>query len=341
MPTDTIALLASTLGVGFLSGFRLYATVLGLGLALRFNLFNLHNHFANLDVLAHTYVLGAAGALCLVEFLADKVPWIDSAWDSVHSIIRPVAGALLAGTVAADLDPVPKMVLSLLAGGIALSTHSAKAATRLAVNHSPEPFSNVALSVAEDAAMPLALWVVSAHPLLFLGFLAVFLACFALVAPVVFRMVRLEFAALGGLLRSWFGSGAAAPNAAPSHLEHGSKGLELWSLLNGRFETLPPGMATVGAAVGVKCAATKSVRGLKRSIGYLTISGDQALFVTRRMFRKRTYAMPLAQVQQVQLRSGIFLDELGVVLPDRTVRFDVFKTATAATRVASAPALSS
>jgi hypothetical protein len=140
--------LGFAVGSAWLSGINLYATVFMLGLMQRFQLAHLPG---DLSYVAHTWVLVLSGSLFAVQFIADKVPAVDSAWDMVHTFIRVPAGALLAATAFAHFDPSVRLAALLLGGGIALSSHSAKTATRLAANTSPEPFSNVALSLAGDA----------------------------------------------------------------------------------------------------------------------------------------------------------------------------------------------
>ena len=191
---DLFELLAPALGIGFLSGFRLYLTVLILGAAVRFDVLNTADKLAGLGVLADWKVMTAAGLLCTVEFIADKVPWFDSTWDAVHTFIRPVAAAVLAAAAMGQIDPGFKAIIALVAGGVALSSHSAKAATRLAVNHSPEPFSNLALSIGEDIAAPVGLWLLLAHPFVLLGVVLVFLVIFFWLAGKVLRWMRKLFA---------------------------------------------------------------------------------------------------------------------------------------------------
>ena len=136
------------MGSAWLSGINLYATVLTLGLLQRFNLVHLPG---DLGYLSHTWLIVLAGVLYLVQFVADKIPAIDSVWDVIHTFIRVPAGAVLAATAFAHFDPRVRLFALLLGGGIALSSHGTKTATRLAVNASPEPFSNVALSLLGDA----------------------------------------------------------------------------------------------------------------------------------------------------------------------------------------------
>lgn len=187
---DAVHLLATTLGLGFAAGLRLYATVLGLGLAIRFHLLTLPDAAKGLEVLAHPAVLIAAGIAFLIEFVSDKIPWVDSLWDSVHTIIRPVGAAVLAATAFATIDPVVRVVLMILCGGVALSSHASKAATRLAVNQSPEPFSNIALSLIGDVTVPFILWLTAAHPMVALTFVLTFLCVFAWLASRIWRSLR-------------------------------------------------------------------------------------------------------------------------------------------------------
>ena len=160
---------ASALGLGLLAGGRLYATAFGIGLLLRFNWVALPAAWQHASVLADPRVLIVSGVACAIEFIADKIPWVDVTWDSIHMFIRPIGAALLTSSLFSSLDPAHQIVLFLLAGGVALSGHAAKATTRLAVNHSPEPFSNVTVSLAEDAAVAVGLYMLVKHPWVMAG----------------------------------------------------------------------------------------------------------------------------------------------------------------------------
>ncbi|MDP1590467.1 MAG: DUF4126 domain-containing protein, partial [Prosthecobacter sp.] len=138
------------LGLASLAGLNLYLTVFLTGLLVRFDALHLAEKFQSIEVLGHDWVLIAAGVMYAIEFVADKVPWIDSLWDSVHTLIRPIGGTILAMQAIGEMPAHLEVVGALLAGGAALTTHSAKAGTRLLANHSPEPASNIALSIAED-----------------------------------------------------------------------------------------------------------------------------------------------------------------------------------------------
>lgn len=183
---DAVSLL-DQLGVAFglasLAGVNLYLTVLVAGLAVRFQWIDLAGIHEQLGVLGNPWVLGLAAALFAVEFFADKLPVVDSVWDSLHTLIRPVGGVLLALTALGGLDPVVVTVAALLAGTASLSTHGAKAGARAVVNLSPEPVSNTVASVTEDGMVLGGLALTGLFPTIalfvFLG-IVVFCAVFAI-----------------------------------------------------------------------------------------------------------------------------------------------------------------
>ena len=142
--------LAST--VSLLAGWRLYLVTFVTGLAMKFGWIALPEQLHALEVLANTWLIGIAGVGALAEFFADKIAWVDSAWDAVHSVIRPLGGALLSLAVVDSGDPAWQVGSFLLGGGAALLAHAGKAGARALVNASPEPFSNIAVSTAEDVA---------------------------------------------------------------------------------------------------------------------------------------------------------------------------------------------
>jgi hypothetical protein len=147
---ETLALLGTALGLALLSGINLYLTVMLTGLAVRFDLLDLADRYQGLAVFGNGWIIGLAAVLYAIEFVADKVPWIDSLWDTVHTVIRPVGGAVLALAALGHMDPTLTVAAALLFGGVSLSTHSAKATVRGALNLSPEPVSNSVASLAED-----------------------------------------------------------------------------------------------------------------------------------------------------------------------------------------------
>ncbi len=198
----TIALLGSTLGLGLVAGVRLYAAVLAVGLGLRLGILHLNPGLERLSVLASPYVLIPAAIAYAAEFLADKIPWVDSAWDFVHTLIRPLGAALIAAAALGSVDKTAMVTAAVLSGGVGLLGHTAKAGTRLIVNHSPEPFSNIGLSLAEDGFVAAGAWMAIEHPLIMLGIVAAFVAVFLWVVPKIFRAIR-------GAWRTVFYSAAA------------------------------------------------------------------------------------------------------------------------------------
>jgi len=149
---DAIELVALASSVSLLAGWRLYLVTLVTGLGMKFGWIGLPEQLAALDILANNWILAAAAVGTFAEFFADKIAWVDSAWDAVHSFIRPVGGALLSAAVIDAGDPTWQVASFLLGGGAALIAHAGKAGARTLVNASPEPFSNVMVSTAEDVA---------------------------------------------------------------------------------------------------------------------------------------------------------------------------------------------
>ncbi len=163
---SALEILGTAASLSLLAGWRLYATVLAVGIALRFDWWQLPSQLTNLSVVSHTWVLVVAAVGFVCEFFADKIPWLDSLWDSVHTFIRPVGGALLAFSLISPADPKLQVIFFLLGGGMALLSHTTKTGTRLIVNQSPEPVSNVVTSLAEDATVAAGLWLTMTHPLI-------------------------------------------------------------------------------------------------------------------------------------------------------------------------------
>jgi hypothetical protein len=183
-PIETLGL---ALGAGFSSGLNLYATIATLGLLQRFGVIHLPEQ---LQVLAHPWILGIAIALYVIEFLADKIPLVDTIWDAIHTVIRPPAAALLAYGAAGAAPPEWRWGAALLAGGVALTSHGTKASTRAAVNASPEPFSNWALSFGEDALAVWLTWLSTVHPTATIIVVSILLLIAAFLIFHLFRFLR-------------------------------------------------------------------------------------------------------------------------------------------------------
>jgi len=191
-PLDTLGF---ALGTSFASGLNLYATVAAAGLFQRLNIVQLPE---SLQVLANPIVLGVALTLFLIEFIADKIPYIDSAWDAIHTFIRPPAAAVLSYSAFGHVPEEWKIGAALLAGGVALSSHGAKATTRAAVNASPEPVSNWTLSILEDGFAVFLAWMAAAHPILTAGIVVILVILAVLVIWKLFGFLRRGMARLRG-----------------------------------------------------------------------------------------------------------------------------------------------
>ncbi len=187
---EIIDQLSVALGFATLAGLNLYLTVLIAGLAIRFNWIALADQYEQLTALGHPAVIAAASVFFLAEFFSDKIPWVDSAWDTVHTLIRPVGGALLAMKTLGATDPAFEVIIALLAGSATLVTHGVKASTRLAVNTSPEPVSNIVVSTAEDTAVVGGLALMAVSPLIAGIVFAIFLAVALYLTPKFFRRTR-------------------------------------------------------------------------------------------------------------------------------------------------------
>jgi hypothetical protein len=195
---SAVEIIGIAASLSLLAGWRLYLAVLAAGLAVRFGGFGLPGELAGLAVLGNPWVMGVAAIGTLAEFFADKVAWLDSIWDSVHTLVRPVGGALLAYAVVAPGNEALGVVTLLLGGSAALAAHAAKAGARAVVNASPEPVSNVVTSTAEDAVTAGGLWLIFAHPQWAAALAVVLLA---VVGLLIWWAAKL----LGPLWRKWRG----------------------------------------------------------------------------------------------------------------------------------------
>jgi hypothetical protein len=184
---DVLATLGRTLGFSLAAGVNLYATVALVGLAARFGWVTLPEQF---QVFNNPWVIGVAGVLYVVEFFADKIPWVDTIWDAVHTFVRPVGGALIAVAALGDASPTVEGLVALLGGAVAAGSHATKAGTRVAANASPEPFSNWALSIIEDVFVVGLGLVTLKFPVLALGISLVILVVMMFTARWIWQLIR-------------------------------------------------------------------------------------------------------------------------------------------------------
>jgi hypothetical protein len=190
--------LSLAMGTAWTSGINLYATVAALGIASRLEMIQLPH---NLEVLSHPGVIAVACVMYLIEFFADKVPYLDTGWDALHTFIRVPAGAILAAKSLGDVNPALELMALLGGGSIALVAHGTKATARLAINASPEPFSNWIASVTEDLTVFGSLWLMFNHPILMMILVLVFLALVVWLVPKIYRLAKRGFHALRNKMR--------------------------------------------------------------------------------------------------------------------------------------------
>lgn len=194
---NPLATLGLGMGSAWLSGFNLYATVVTLGLLSRFHLVQLPGE---LNVVSRGWVIATAAILYLVEFLADKIPVVDSVWDAIHTFIRVPAGAVLAASAFADFSPTVRVAALLAGGTLALSSHGTKASIRMTANAIPEPFSNIFLSIFEDVFTIVLAALAAFHPIVVLGIILVFILVLTWYAPKVLRAIRRMLKQAGTML---------------------------------------------------------------------------------------------------------------------------------------------
>jgi len=195
---DWFSTLSLALGSAWTSGINLYATVTVLGLLQKFGFAKLPG---GLDVLDNWWIIGIAGGLYAIEFFADKVPYVDSVWDVVHTFIRVPAGLIVAYAATTDLDPSISIPAALVSGGLALSSHGTKAAVRVGANLSPEPISNWVLSFVEDVIAFVGTILAVFAPVLIAIIIGVFLIAFFWFMPKVVRALKRLFSAIAALFR--------------------------------------------------------------------------------------------------------------------------------------------
>jgi hypothetical protein len=192
---DILQSVALAGGMAWGSGMRLYAVVFTAGMLGRFGFLQLPS---TLQVLENPIVLGVAGFMLVMEFLADKIPAVDSVWDGIHTFIRIPAGALLAALALGDHDPVWMVAAGLIGGTLTAGTHAAKAGSRALINTSPEPISNIATSFGEEALVASGLFAAFQYPAVFLVLLGIFVVLLIWLLPRIFRGVRMVFGGLFG-----------------------------------------------------------------------------------------------------------------------------------------------
>ncbi len=297
--------LISTLGLSFASGINLYATVLVVGLAQRFNWFPFLPE--ELAVLGDPIVLGIAGVLYALEFFADKIPFVSTVWDGFHTFVRPLGAAALALGAAEQAGPVWQVAAFLIGGAVALGSHSTKASARVLAHTAPEPTTHSVISIAEDVGVVGLLALVYTYPWAALAVLSVLLVAMAFVTPLLIRTIRFVlrtfFGALGALFELEPSTGLARPPWLETKLaDH--KAEANWRVFRG-FARNVPGMP-------------------KLARGYLAISPEQAVFVRRGLTRVKKL-VELGDPARLELEPGIVCDILSAPGDDKDIRICMSK----------------
>jgi hypothetical protein len=201
---EITSIIALTMGAAWAAGINLYAAIATLGILSVTGNMTLP---PDLQILANPLVIGAACLMFAVEFVADKMPGVDTGWDTIHTFIRIPAGALLAAGAVGELNPAVSLAAALLGGTLAAGSHGAKAGSRLLINASPEPFTNWTASIVEDIVVIGGIWAAVNHPWLFLTLLAMFLLLLIWLLPKVWRGIKM----LAAKIKALFAPRQASP----------------------------------------------------------------------------------------------------------------------------------
>jgi hypothetical protein len=295
---------------------------------------------SGLAVLASPYVLIAAGVIYLLEFFADKIPWVDSLWDGIHTVIRPLGAAAIGAAAIGAVEPQTAVIAALCAG-VSLSGHSVKAGTRLLANHSPEPFSNIALSLGEDVLVVIGSWLALRHPAIMVTIVAIFLIAFVWFAPRAFRLMRVEYVATLALLKKFyllakqyvqsFGerrklAAVGTEFTVPVDVVGGSSAAVNNDDVPEHFlKRLDNKAESRSRRFFIRCTAGKGVKKLRHSVGYLQITDDRLVFVTKRMFRVRDLEIDRNTIEDIHFQKRLLFDRLMIRTNGKQQQFYFFK----------------
>ena len=317
---DALAKLSSLMGLSLTSGINLYATVAVVGIVTKFDM--IQGLPPEFDAFNNGLVIFVALILYFCEFAADKVPGFDSLWDSVHTIIRPFGAALISLTVVGDAAPPIEVVAALLGASLAMGTHAAKTGTRLVINTSPEPFSNIGMSVLEDAGVVGMSLLVMSHPYIALAVSLIFLILLVTYGPGLFRGTLFVIKAIPIKVMSAFGGekDAVLKEDLPDSLEEAvdaelSKGEE--------------------AKVSLACHAQKIKKCGRNRKGYFILTDKRLLFAFRRLFRSNIRQWNLADLDKPGLQERFLMDTLRLKGDGKFLRFIFLKNRASAARQAA------
>lgn len=306
--------LGLALGLASLAGVNLYLTVLLTGTLVRFDWIQVADRYQHLEVFGHPIVLTVAGVLFVMEFFADKIPWVDSLWDSVHTVIRPVGGTLLGLQALGEMEPWMQVTAGLIAGGAALTTHSAKAGTRLLINHSPEPFSNVSMSLAEDIAVAAGAIFVLLKPVIALGVFAAIIISIWLVYPRLFRSIRTSLLLVWNKLRM---PGRRETLAAPIELPRELDG-ELLTLLATQAATSEQEIAWTARCFTGRCKGARGVKANFKAVLMAKKEDAALLLAVLGGLRDKVVELPLAGAR-IEVESRFLSENLTIEAAGKTL----------------------
>ncbi len=292
---EIIAKLGSLLGLSFVSGINLYATVAMVGLVTKFNL--IQGLPPEFQALNNNLIITVAIILYACEFLADKIPGFDTAWDAIHTVIRPFGGAMLALMTVGKTSPAAEVLAFMLGASFATTSHLAKSGLRVLINTSPEPFSNMVVSVAEDMGVVGLTYLSMTHPVLALVITVILTIIIMLLLPFLWRAVRMVISGLWYRLR---GSGA-------SEVESGTNSITV---------KIAPQISELGISlenlVAVPAWVSK-IRGFKKwQKGYLVCDRKNFYFIPVRMFRKTPLSIPMPGKDRILFGSGFLFHKIFV-----------------------------
>ncbi len=280
--------LISSFGLSFASGINLYATVLVVGLAQRFGL--VENLPAPLESLSNPWVLGVAGIFYALEFLADKFPFVATVWDALHTVIRPLGGALLAVGAAHELNPLGQAAAMLIGGSIALGTHSTKAGFRMMANTVPEPTTHSVISIAEDVGVVGLTALTLVYPWAALAVMTTLVCIMGYLAPTIWRTLRFLLSCFWGMLSTAVGVQPQPESDTPEWL---------------RQELAKSDLGSQGVKV-YRGFAWTNAGGPRYGSGYLVLAGDMYSFAREGLFRNSLRT--LGPAESLSIESGTMCD---------------------------------
>jgi hypothetical protein len=307
---EVLQTLSVALGLAALSGYSLYLTVFSTGLAIHLGWVHLAPQFESLSVLGDPGILIVSGLLFALEFFADKIPWVDSVWDAVHTVIRPIGGAFLATRALGHTTPVFEIIVALLGGAMSFASHSLKASTRLVVNTSPEPFSNIAVSTGENVLVVGAVALLWHYPLAVFAFLCCLFALTFYFLPKIWRSISMNL---------WFISRKLNQISAAENID------TLPSKLPARYDALFRRLSSNAPTVAwaVPCVSGKGKYLEPNRFGYLVASSDEpskVWFITKTMLGSASKMLEIEQFK-VSLERRLLFEELNLYSLGKNRRF--------------------